>query len=283
MRPLAWRARYSGSLCENSHDHFRKTSSLTRDTGRVDSQYLLMALILSGTVWFHPELHPLFEALGYAAGFAVYKWQRAERGDALTDERRWIIIAAAAVGALLGARLLGLLEQAPRLGLHWSQLLQPGGKTIVGGLLGGWAAVEAAKKISGVRSRTGDLFAIPLCIGIAVGRLGCFFVGLADDTYGKPTNLPWAVNFGDGIPRHPTQLYEFLFLTLLAFALWRWQHRPHAEGQIFRAFLAAYLTWRLLEDFLKPQPLVAGMNWIQWACVAGLIALAVAELRKRFA
>jgi phosphatidylglycerol:prolipoprotein diacylglycerol transferase len=223
----------------------------------------------------------VFEAAGYAAGYGVYKWQRASQGDALSDERRWVVIAAAAVGALVGARVLGLLEQAPRVGLYWADVLRPGGKTIVGGLLGGWLAVEVAKKIAGVKSRTGDLFAVPLCIGIAVGRLGGFFAGLADDTYGKPTTLPWGVDFGDGVRRHPTQLYEFLFLAVLGWALWRWNNRPHAEGQVFRGFMAAYLAWRLVEDFLKPQPLVAGMNCIQWACVAGVAALAVGEWRRR--
>lgn len=230
---------------------------------------------------FHPELHPLFEALGYAGGFAVYKWQRAEQGDALSDERRWMVIAAAAVGALVGARALGLLEQTPRVGLHWNELLQPGGKTIVGGLLGGWAGVELVKRVMGVRSRTGDLFALPLCVGIAIGRLGCFFAGLADDTYGVATTLPWGVDFGDGVRRHPTQLYEFLFLIMLAAVLWWWQRRPHGEGHVFRGFMAAYLGWRLVIDFIKPQPLVGGMNWIQWACVAGLVVLGVSEVRER--
>lgn len=223
----------------------------------------------------------MFEALGYAGGFAVYKWQRAEQGDALSDERRWMVIAAAAVGALVGARALGLLEQAPRVGLHWNELLQPGGKTIVGGLLGGWAGVELVKRVMGVRSRTGDLFALPLCVGIAIGRLGCFFAGLADDTYGVATTLPWGVDFGDGVRRHPTQLYEFLFLIMLAAVLWWWQRRPHGEGQVFRGFMAAYLGWRLVIDFIKPQPLVGGMNWIQWACVAGLVVLGVSEVRER--
>jgi phosphatidylglycerol---prolipoprotein diacylglyceryl transferase len=230
---------------------------------------------------FHPGLHPLFEALGYAGGFAVYRWSRARRGDALTEERRWVVIAAAAVGALVGSRLLGLVEQAPRMGLHWSEVLQPGGKTIVGGLLGGWITVEVVKKGVGVRSRTGDLFAVPLCVGIAIGRLGCFFAGLADDTYGVATTLPWGVDFGDGVRRHPTQLYEFLFLVGLAWVLWRWKQRPHVEGQVFRGFMGAYLGWRLGIDFLKPQPLVDGMNLIQWACVAGLVGLAVGEWRRR--
>ena len=227
---------------------------------------------------FHPELHPVLEASGYVAGYLVFRWERAKSGDALKEEHRWAVIAAAAVGALIGSRVLGLLEQAPATGLRWSDWVQPGGKTVVGGLLGGWLAVELLKQMMHVRTRTGDLFAVPLCVGIAVGRLGCFFAGLADDTYGVATKLPWGVNFGDGVRRHPTQLYEFLFLAVLAVVLWNWQKRPHAEGQVFRLFLAVYLLWRLGIDFLKPQPLIAGMNVIQWACTAGLLALAVGEV-----
>jgi phosphatidylglycerol:prolipoprotein diacylglycerol transferase len=228
---------------------------------------------------FHPGLHPLFETLAYIGGFLVYRMQRRSQGDFLPEEQRWIIIAAAAMGALAGSRLLGLLEQVPRTGLRWSLLLAPGGKTIVGGLLGGWLAVEIAKRATGVRRRTGDLFAIPLCVGIAIGRVGCFLAGLADDTYGTATTLPWGVDFGDGVMRHPTQLYEILFLAGLAGLLWGYQHRPHRNGRVFRLFLAAYLGWRLLIDSYKPQPLVAGLNWIQWACIAGLVALASDHLR----
>jgi prolipoprotein diacylglyceryltransferase len=85
--------------------------------------------------------------------------------------------------------------------------------------------------------------------------------------------LPWGVDFGDGIPRHPTQLYEILFLATLAFALHRYNQRPHPEGATFRLFLAAYLAWRLLIDFIKPQPLHYGLNLIQWTCIAGLLLL----------
>ena len=83
-----------------------------------------------------------------------------------------------------------------------------GGKTIVGALIFGLISVELMKRYIGVRQSTGDLYAIPLALGIAIGRIGCFLTGLSDNTYGTPTTLPWAVNFGDGIPRHPTQLYE---------------------------------------------------------------------------
>jgi phosphatidylglycerol---prolipoprotein diacylglyceryl transferase len=221
----------------------------------------------------HPALHTVFETLAYTVGYAVYRRSRNRSGDILDDDRRWLIIAAAAVGALFGSRVLGLLEQSPKLNLSWSSFLLPGGKTIVGGLLGGWIAVELIKRLRGIRSRTGDLFAVPLCLGIATGRIGCFLAGLADDTYGAPTSLPWAIDFGDGIPRHPTQLYEIVFLLVLAVILRRYNRRPHPEGATFRLFLAAYLSWRFLIDFIKPQPLVLGLNLIQWSCLAGLIAL----------
>ena len=229
----------------------------------------------------HPELHPVFEALGYAGGYGAYKVARGRAGDFLSDERRWLIIAATAVGALVGSRVLGLLEQAPRIGWHWGMLLQPGGKTIVGGLLGGWLAVELAKLVLGIRSRTGDLFAVPLCLGIAIGRIGCFVAGLADDTYGTATTLPWGVDFGDGVRRHPTQLYEMVFLLVLAAVLWWMGKRPHRNGALFRVFMGAYLAWRLVVDFIKPQPLVHGLNVIQWACVVGLVAVALGTVTDK--
>jgi prolipoprotein diacylglyceryltransferase len=89
------------------------------------------------------------------------------------------------------------------------------------------------------------------------------------------------VNFGDGIARHPTQVYEILFLLLLIAALQWMAKRQHANGSVFRMFLAAYLAWRFVIDFIKPQPLVAGMNWIQWACACGLVVLLADGLWSR--
>jgi prolipoprotein diacylglyceryltransferase len=194
-------------------------------------------------------------------------------GELLEDDQRWLIIATAAIGALLGSRILGLLEQVLYLHITWRTFLLPGGRTTVGGLLGGWIAVGLIKRLRPLRGRAGDFFAVPLCLGIAVGRIGCFLAGPADGTYGAATSLPWGVNFGDGIPRHPTQLYEILFLSALGFFLHRYNQKAHPEGAAFRIFLVAYLAWRLAIDFLKPQPLIFGLNLIQWACVAGIVAL----------
>ncbi len=146
-----------------------------------------------------------------------------------------------------------------------------GGKTIVGGLLGATAAVEWTKSRLGIHQRTGDLFAIPICAGIAIGRIGCFLAGLNDHTYGTPTGLPWGVDFGDGIRRHPTQLYEVAFCVALALLLRRLASRPHAEGDLFRVFLFSYMAWRLMIDFLKPEPRLAGLTAIQWCCAGAVV------------
>jgi phosphatidylglycerol---prolipoprotein diacylglyceryl transferase len=236
----------------------------------------------------HPVWHPVFETLAYISGYAVFRYQRDRQGDVIAEPQRWTVLAGAAVGALAGSRILGLAEQWPTVFTAWRTrhllqlLISPGGKTIVGGLLGAWIGVELVKKLSGIHSRTGDLFALPLCVGIAIGRVGCFIAGLADDTYGKPTSLPpplWAVDLGDGVGRHPVQIYEILFLTLVALLvtsklLFLGRLSP-LQGIRFRIFLASYLAWRVGIDFLKPQPLVAGLNLIQWSCVLGLIALTI--------
>ena len=145
------------------------------------------------------------------------------------------------------------------------------GKTIVGGLVGGLFAVEWTKRRIGVVQRTGDLFAIPLCIGIAIGRIGCFLTGLEDHTVGSATSLPWAVTFGDGVPRHPTQIYEIIFVLTLAILLWRVSRQPFPDGDLFKIFMVGYFSFRLAIDFLKPDVRVfLRLSSIQWACVAML-------------
>ena len=229
-------------------------------------------------VSIHP--HPFFETIAYLLGFQLYRWMRRHYGDKVSTSDRWTILAAGAVGALLGSKLLFLLEDpAQTAQVIRNPALIAQGKTIIGALLFGTIVVEIAKRFSGIRVRTGDIFAVPLCLGIAIGRIGCFLTGLTDNTYGVATSLPWGVDFGDGIRRHPTQLYEAAFALLLGAWLWRWLLRPHQQGDVFRGFMIGYMGFRLVVDFLKPYPHVFGMAVIQWAALAGVLMYARDLLR----
>ena len=142
----------------------------------------------------------------------------------------------------------------------------------MGGLLGGVVAVEGVKRWLGVTTRTGDLFAVPLTLGIAIGRVGCFLAGLPDGTSGNPTAVWAGVNFGDGVPRHPTQLYEIGFLLALGWVLLRVARGAPQAGDVFRVFMIGYLGFRLVVDAIKPAPVEGfGLSAIQWASLAGLL------------
>lgn len=234
-------------------------------------------LIPLGPWKLHP--HAFFETLAYLLAGQLFWLLRRRGADALDSRARITVIAGALLGAGLGAKLLHILTLLPdRQAVGWVALL--GGKSILGAILGGHLGVEIAKKLIGETRRTGDLFVFPLLVGIAVGRLGCFFTGLADGTYGNPTTLPWGVDFGDGVRRHPTQLYEVGFAILfMLIALVLRKRLP--SGGLWRLFLAAYCAWRLLVDGLKPYPAMVGFNAIQWAAVAGLVWLALSEAARR--
>ena len=244
------------------------------------------------------RLHPHFvlEALAYGVGLYFVLFRRLANSNpssadstrlsgevidsqlAISPSQRSSISVGALVGALLGAKLLVMAQHINLLGEDWRMfaLLVLQGKTIVGALLGGLIGVEMTKKMIGVRQSTGDGFVWSVMVGMMIGRVGCFLTGLSDRTYGIASTLPWGVDFGDGITRHPTQLYEVGFLLLLIiFLRWMVSRQLSAqklrEGDLFKLFMIAYLAFRFAVDFIKPEfrPLF-GMSAIQCACVGGL-------------
>jgi prolipoprotein diacylglyceryltransferase len=215
-------------------------------------------------------VHSVLEALAYLCAVIAYLIVRRRQGDAILPRDRVTVFAGAAVGAAIGTRLLFYLCDPLHLTLF-------GGKTIVGGLLGGLIGVELAKKLAGIRRSTGDLLVLPIIIAISIGRLGCFFAGTADGTHGLPSDLPWTI---DG--RHPVALYEIAFVLLLIPITTRVRRRSPHEGDAFKVFLASYLAFRLAVDFLKPlpRPIAGGLTSIQWACLAGLAYYAAVFARR---
>jgi phosphatidylglycerol---prolipoprotein diacylglyceryl transferase len=222
---------------------------------------------------FHPHPHAVFEVLAYAGGFQLYLFLRRRwpRAAVLLEANLWLIVGCV-FGALFGSKVLAWLESPMDYWSHRAELSTwIGGKTIVGGLLGGWVGVEIAKKRLGITHSTGDVYVFPLIVGMSLGRVGCFLTGLADHTYGIRSSLPWAIDFGDG-PRHPTQLYEIAFLLVLGAILLLRARRPYENGRLFRLFMLGYFAFRFFIEFIKPRyaPYL-GLSMIQLASLAGAL------------
>lgn len=223
--------------------------------------------------------HTIIECIAYAVAWYVYRRQ-SSTDDVYTPSQRWLLVITGAIGAFLGAHILGALDVmmfAPSRPLP--VLLME--RTIVGGLLGGTLATEIMKCNKGWFRSSGDRLVTPLVAAIAIGRIGCQITAQYDGTMGLPSNAPWAIDVGDGIPRHPVSLYEILVVAILFVLIRVYQANfSTTDGWAFRMFMTGYLLWRLFAEWLKPvaQPFVVGhisMSFIQVSCVLGIIYFVV--------
>lgn len=219
-------------------------------------------------------LHVVLETLAFFIGFRYFLYLRKRQGDTIESSKRIWIIIGAIFGSMIGSRLIGGLEDltalqhAFNMPLYFFQ-----NKTVVGGFLGGLAGVELAKKCIGEKHSSGDLFTFPMILALIIGRIGCFSMGVYEETYGYPTSLPWAMNLGDGYFRHPVCIYEILFLLLLWISIVQIEKRFElAEGGRFKIFMIGYLFFRFGLDFIKPHYTFSiGLSTIQLTCLAGLL------------
>jgi prolipoprotein diacylglyceryltransferase len=197
---------------------------------------------------------------------------------AVPGRHRLALGLAAFVGGALGAKL-PFLFSAP---IDWAdeeswlRALFRDGKTIVAGLAGAYIAVEVTKKVLGIRAKTGDTFALPLALALAVGRWGCFFNGCC---YGVETNLPWGVSFrqkdGAWLRCHPTQIYESLFHLAMACVLLEIMRQGMLKRQRLKLYLICYGVYRFLMEFIRPEEVwLAGLTAYQWGALALVIGLA---------
>jgi prolipoprotein diacylglyceryltransferase len=222
--------------------------------------------------------HIALEALAYFVAARVY-WMAARRQlqpAQLAD--RLLLLGFAIFSAALGSKLLHVAEHLAFLLASGTPAQWLGGKSVLGGLIGGTLGVELGKKLVGWQRSTGDAWVPALAAGLVIGRLGCQLSSTWDQTYGVATTLPWGWDYGDGITRHPTGLYEMVAVA----ALW-WlvdQRWTHANGARFAAFMAGYCVLRLGLECLKPPfgpaaigtlpaSLYLGLSAIQWAALAG--------------
>ncbi len=227
----------------------------------------------------HLAIHTTFDALawGAAAGLALVLGRVARIDFPVSKTQRPSYFAALAASSGLGAYVFGTLNMIAC--GRWEVA-----RSIEGAIFGAVFGIEIYKRFAGVPARTGARFAAPFAIGVVVGRFGCFFSGIDDFTYGTPTNLPWAHDFGDGVMRHPVPLYESgamaIFLALYLIAVFGERRWFIVNG----FYLAAlwYAVQRFAWEYFKPYtPVVGPLTLFQLLSLAlGAYALAMLATSK---
>ena len=225
-------------------------------------------------------VHLIFDLLAVIAalsmGLIVWHWRIKGTGPAQAVLGR-AYLSITGLGLTLGSYLFGTLN----LGLSGVPMV---GRSVLGALVGAIVAVELYKRTMSIRGSTGGVFVPVFVTLVVVGRIGCALSGVEDQTYGLPSTLPWAVDMGDGILRHPVALYESLtmaaFLGVYLAALAR--RAPWALRHGFYAMTGFYALQRFLWEFLKPySPLIGPLNSFHFLCLGLIVYSVVMFLKSR--
>lgn len=205
----------------------------------------------------------------------IFWWRLANR-----DSRLLVIYFGALGGAFFGAKLVYVLSEG---WMHWHDqnrwVQLATGKTITGGLLGGYAGVEIAKSLLGYAGATGDWFAAVTPVTIMLGRIGCWFHGCCR---GVACPEAWyTVRDADGVSRWPSVPMEIIFNFTAFIAVLVLRRQRLFPGQHFHIYLIGYGVFRFFHEFMREEPrLVGSISGYQLAAL-GLTALGVAGFVRR--
>lgn len=183
---------------------------------------------------------------------AIY-WSRIAR----RDHRLFTIYFFALVGAFIGAKIVYFAAEGyQHIGApdFWLQLAT--GKSILGGLLGGYITVEITKRVVRYPGVTGDWFALIAPIGILLGRIGCLVQGCCR---GVSCAQSWyTIQDHAGISRWPSVQVEMLFNLAAIVTFFLLRKRDVLRGQHFHLYLIGYGAFRFVHEFLRDEPRVLG-------------------------
>jgi phosphatidylglycerol:prolipoprotein diacylglycerol transferase len=185
---------------------------------------------------------------------SIALWSRVAR----RDERLVLIYIAALVGAFIGAKIVYLGAEG---WLHWHDnnrwIELATGKSITGALLGGYAAVEIAKRLLKYPGTTGDWFALVSPLAIVLGRVGCILHGCC---LGRECTPAWfTMTDAAGVPRWPAALVELLFNALMLGIILFLRWKRILPRQHFHIYLIAYGIFRFAHEFLRDTPQILGV------------------------
>jgi len=219
--------------------------------------------------------------MALAALAAAWVVQAELKRNGYNPELASTMVFAAAIGGLVGARILFIVEDWSNfLRSPWDYIFTGAGFTWYGGFLGGVLGVTWVVRKNNIPwLKAADIAAPALAIAYGVGRLGCHVAG--DGDWGTVTNVPWGVAYTNaiigwvdpstGIPYppgvrvHPTPIYEFLESVLIFGILWVLRKKEYAPGTLFWLYLALSGLARFAVEFWRLNPVVGlGLTEAQW-------------------
>ena len=221
----------------------------------------------------------VFWALGGLT--AVWILQQELNRNGYAADLATTIVMSAAIGGLIGARVLFAIEEWE----HFTRaplalLLSSSGFSWFGGLVaGGLATVWWIRKYRLPFWQAADMCAPALALAYGIGRIGCFLAG--DATWGKVSDVPWAMAFPNavagwvdpltgvpyppGVTVHPTQLYELIQSFVVFGILWAFRKHAHRSGAVCAFYLILAGAMRFLVEFWRVNPVIAaGLTEYQW-------------------
>jgi len=217
--------------------------------------------------------HPVLETFGIFIAMRYYFFLKRKSSEKMSFNTSAAILIGATAGALIGSKLIGNLENPYIFFEDFNFKRFWTNNTIVGGLTFGLIGVEIAKKIVGHKESTGDLIVFPLILAMIIGRIGCFLMGVHEETYGLPTDSVLGMHLGDEFLRHPVALYEIAFLLFMWFELKMIARKnKYVSGFLFQLFMLSYFSFRFLLDFIKPRiEIIGNLGTIQIVCMMVII------------
>lgn len=217
-------------------------------------------------------------ALSYIAMIGLGWWYLTKLiklpGAPMSREHLDNLVTYLTIAVILGGRIGYTLFYQPGIWRHPLDVfkLWEGGMSLHGGFLGVMIALWIfARRYKLSLLRICDYVACATPFGLVLVRLANFVNG---ELWGRPATVPWAMIFpgsGDGVPRHPSQLYEaglegVVSAIILYILFWKTDARRR-PGRLFGTGLACYGAARFLMEFFR-QP-DAGLENLPWGLTMG--------------
>lgn len=243
----------------------------------------------SGSIYF-----TIFYSLAFFLAFIMLLWEGYKRKIPTIP---WVLLLIfSRVSFIAGTKIFTYSLQDWFYMIKNVTLIPTSEKVLLGGIILAFAALLIGKYVLRIKQSIADAFAIVLPLGIGIQRIGCFFYGCC---FGKPTTLPWSVQYRvDTLPHyyqyesglignsdllslhiHPVQLYEMAGALLVAYIVFKSRKFWKADGSLFTFSLISYSFVRFITEFFRdPLAHTIGGNMVgifnQIQCVL-LVTIAV--------